>query len=767
MALEDWCFSELDRGRLVDELIHQIVEGNRSIAILGIASMLALHTERLSEAVFSIVTSQRLWFADQNRIIQDRSSLFGNLIGFRNQSDLSHVEAIKTANTRGVRKKELRSIAPLYIFSEEFGERTREAILRFKDDLPFQIEEHKNNSAARDHLTKQAIEYAELTNKENYRATKQANEDGLVEVVHISPSASKPENIAKFDNAILRLQEANLWTLASQAFENGKVDDPLKIPAAIEIAQKLDSPSLYGSADDEESIGMRRGAVAATAALVLHFREGRSSAELAWARDVLLRAIRAREEHSVFWTAAAVIPWHQGIFVARGLAADLRSGTGDAKMAVVSLLTLVSHPLEMVSLAALEQTASLWEKYSKLVWASLHLAFTLCHIESRPFTQPRGLSEPIHSSKRVLDALNAANNFYQCGKGWPDLPLPPPAWIKVEKPAELRKDTEHKFDTGDVVVPDETWVAPTTHWYSHYASKVLKRVPYEQILESDAKWQLLTFVGGLLQWTNDKNSPPWVKKGRRDRESSRLFEWTHDLGEGLGRISGLLPLEEVRSRFLEPIFDLEDDTCWALLAPFVSTYICRYVYDAQSIPNDAINVLNLCLDRLLKAPSFSRSSYRNGEFSGFDEPQLVQSLMFVSIEQAALAARYVNGDWSEIERILPLVDRFIRAGGWSVTLMSHFLTLCERSKAAYPAEMFADQILTVIGDGSDPLKGWHATIIPARIAGLVQHFADRDTPMVPKLGQKLLRVLDLLVDMGDRRSAALQLCESFREIKIA
>lgn len=73
----------------------------------------------------------------------------------------------------------------------------------------------------------------------------------------------------------------------------------------------------------------------------------------------------------------------------------------------------------------------------------------------------------------------------------------------------------------------------------------------------------------------------------------------------------------------------------------------------------------------------------------------------------------------------------------------------------------------VIGDGSEPLKGWHRTLIPARIASLVQHFADRDTPMAPKLGQKLLRILDLLVDMGDRRSAALQLSESFREIKIA
>lgn len=65
------------------------------------------------------------------------------------------------------------------------------------------------------------------------------------------------------------------------------------------------------------------------------------------------------------------------------------------------------------------------------------------------------------------------------------------------------------------------------------------------------------------------------------------------------------------------------------------------------------------------------------------------------------------------------------------------------------------------------LKDGTGHSFPLALASLVQHFADRDTPMAPKLGQKLLRILDLLVDMGDRRSAALQLSESFREIKIA
>ncbi len=131
-----------------------------------------------------------------------------------------------------------------------------------------------------------------------------------------------------------------------------------------------------------------------------------------------------------------------------------------------------------------------------------------------------------------------------------------------------------------------------------------------------------------------------------------------------------------------------------------------------------------------------------------------------------LAARYVNGDWSEISHILPLIDRFVRSGGWAASVMDPFLTLCERAKSDYPAEDFANQVLSIISDGPDKLKGWHETFIPARIAELIQHFAHRDSPLSLELAQNLLRILDMLVDMGDRRSAALQLGGMFREIRL-
>lgn len=64
------------------------------------------------------------------------------------------------------------------------------------------------------------------------------------------------------------------------------------------------------------------------------------------------------------------------------------------------------------------------------------------------------------------------------------------------------------------------------------------------------------------------------------------------------------------------------------------------------------------------------------------------------------------------------------------------------------------------------LVGRHGTFLRARIAERVQHLANRDALMALALAQNFLQILDILVDMGDRRSAALQLGEVFREIRI-
>lgn len=770
MALDEWCFAELARGQSVDELIKQIVEGNECIAILGIASMLALHTETVSETTLPLFTSQRLLAADHNRIGQELSSS-ASLIGFTQRTDESHIKAVQAMNVRPVRKTQLSWMVPMFVFAAgPIRDRAREAILNFKNELPYQYEEHRNIPEERDHLRAQALEYAELADPETYQAYRTKEDSDQIAIVHVSPSAAKPENIARAEEASRYLRQSSLWVWASKSFEEGAIQDTYTIDDAIVLAREADSGELFvhpKGKSEAEDLSIRRGAVAATAAIVLNSREGRTQEEIEWARDILGRAIRLPEKPDLMWLPSSVIPWHPAIYVARGLAADLREGTA-AGSAARNLLGLMAHPLEIVSLAAFEEACKLWPKNPRLTWAALSLAFSLCHVPPRPRDQARQHGEALHSPSEAQAAVDAALEFYENGSGWASLPLPPPAWVKIEPGKGRRGNRRYEeYDVDDAADATEVWGEPDGYWHSKQAAKILQCIPFDEVLNSSAKSTLLDFLAGVLDWTIQKNAPPWVKPGRRDRSSTQIYEWTHTLGTMLGRVAGLIPLVDFQARFLDPILALEgDDNCWALLSPFASTYVCAYVYDAPVVQADAVVTLDLCLGRLLQDSAFMRDSYRSGEFSGLDQPRLVRVLMFVSVERADLAARYVNGDWSEISRILPLINRFIRAGGWAASVMDPFLTLCERARTNYPAEAFADQVLTIIGDGPDNLKGWQGTFIQARIAEIVQHFAHRDTPMKLALAQKFLRILDMLVDMGDRRSAALQLSEAFREIRL-
>jgi hypothetical protein len=61
------------------------------------------------------------------------------------------------------------------------------------------------------------------------------------------------------------------------------------------------------------------------------------------------------------------------------------------------------------------------------------------------------------------------------------------------------------------------------------------------------------------------------------------------------------------------------------------------------------------------------------------------------------AARFANGDWSQVGLIMPIVTRLVAAAGWSSYVMQKFLTLCERAGVAYPLDAFAAQANAVLG----------------------------------------------------------------------
>ncbi|NUG02830.1 ATP-binding protein, partial [Acinetobacter oleivorans] len=302
----------------------------------------------------------------------------------------------------------------------------------------------------------------------------------------------------------------------------------------------------------------------------------------------------------------------------------------------------------------------------------------------------------------------------------------------------------------------------TNNWDNEFSGKIFKLLP-EKLLHNSTQTYILDFLESCLEWTIEKQEPSWLEENQRFDDKDIIYVWNHSIASALARVVGIFPTEEIKLQFLIPILNLKTDVCWELLYPFIEDYICRYIYDAQNIPKNALDVLDLCLERFLNASFFDKKGYRAGRIFGFDLPKIAKSLMFVPIDQnAPLASRFVNGDWSEIDIILPLVDKYVRTGGWIEYIIQLFLKLCERSIQNYPSNIYADQILELIL--LDEQLNWNEQVYQ-RISSLIQIFIDKEQSMPIELRRKFLKIIDWLVDHGDRGSAALQQSKFFQNVK--
>ena len=220
------------------------------------------------------------------------------------------------------------------------------------------------------------------------------------------------------------------------------------------------------------------------------------------------------------------------------------------------------------------------------------------------------------------------------------------------------------------------------------------------------------------------------------------------------------------SQFLDPVFALTDELAFSLIEPFVRRLVAAGVHDPKFIPTSAIPLLDACMERVLLANDWRTASWSDGNIHGHHLPSLVRDLLFVSIGDAGGASRFTNGDWRDITVIMPFVQRLVSAVGHVPLVASAFFTLCERSSAHFPPGGFADLCRAMMEKSQGAPVGWRGHMLPARMASLIQVFAEKSQPIDPETRcQDFLRLLDALVDMGDRRSAALQISEVFKDVR--
>jgi hypothetical protein len=312
---------------------------------------------------------------------------------------------------------------------------------------------------------------------------------------------------------------------------------------------------------------------------------------------------------------------------------------------------------------------------------------------------------------------------------------------------------------------DVDWTYPSFDFNPEAAGPVVRVFPVETWAKTpELRGKIIAYVASLVRWTAERIFPSFTEESG-DR-SSRLYEWINDLARLVSRVVVLMPLNEAWHDFIEPISKHKHRDVLQFIDDLTDSITRRHIYDAETIPPNAKEVLAALMERALSEPEFSLKAWRPGEVRDRHLGEMLRSFLLVSVQDAPGAARFANGNWKDLPQMLPQVERLVLAAGWIDLVMDRFMTLCDRARAVMPIELLSRLVTSSMDSEGFRLERWNAAGIPAQISGAVQRLADAKHPLSGDDARSLLILLDRLVDIGDRRAAALEQSEHFRNIQL-
>lgn len=762
MALSAWAFDAVDRGKPVDEVIRLVLEGHRCVGVLHLACVIALKTRTVSPTTLPLFTSQRIWRRDVERAVSAQGNMQANLMGFR-QGDETHALAVRAINEKEQSIGDIRDLAFVcHVLGGELAKQSSAAIQRFEEDLPFDTWEERTDSAVVTDRRRCAEIWAQLGYLENYRA--EASPDGKVIQISIdNPKAKGPAIDAVQDKHAGLLSTLPLQTWTGKYFETRAVPTSMTIEQAVVAAKAFDRSDLFEQGhsitDWKKHV---QGVVAGVAAVVC--AEGFVD-ELEWAVEVCARAQYTPEGEDDFFPAESGLFNHPIKNAVHGIGAVLRFFADEEACQIQSVLIRhACHPYEQIGLKALEGLLQAWAEHPTIAWEGLRLAMDLSIIN---VGMRQGLqaaeSEGERRERIVQEALTRLGSRDAADQALIAIPALPPYWLPAPKRANVERGTS-RFGrpTSSFWVPNQTQV------HINFLKDILLFIPIAAALGNEEGHGLfLDWCEGLARWTvqrayptRDEEEVPGLAGERPEIDG---FEWSFALYNFLCDVSLHLPAEEAERRFVASAAAADDETFGDLVVPFVIRVACA-IANKDPVPTAAVPLLQAVVARVLKFDYWGEpTSYRRASLEG-DLSRIIDSIFFSSLGKDALANRFANGDWKDVTIVFPIFEPVLVAQGCQTIVASAWLSLCEQAFDKYPAEHFIKHLKHLFpGQGQRP--AWHGTTLVARLAGLIQRFSERKAPLQATDAGELLRALDELVDMGDRRAAAVQMSEVFRSTR--
>jgi hypothetical protein len=748
LALTYWAFKQVDGGRSASDVIKDVVEGNKCLAVLGIALDLALETWETAETTLALATCQRIWAFDCARHAQESSKDIDLLgYGFLSRLHGEKADAKAYLDQREYRKRNIIQLAMFFALNKDATLRVKfkDALAQFPNDLPYENEEDKADQSCTDHLKEEAESWAGLGDRANYKQS--AYDEDRVAIMYDRPNPLTPAQEKRLERSTKSLQGFSVVGWANQSLSKNKLDDGMTLDAAVAHVKSIDTNAPFDGKDDMAS--SLPSVASSVAACVIRFSAA-DSPDREWAWKILARTEAMPENPETF--GGSIIPWHPKRRLVVALFHDRRCEAPGAD-SVERLVKLTLHSLNVVSELAFE--ALFADKDEHVRWVALQLAMRLCIVHSGEFKDD-GWDHSANEKERA-DSLASALAALKDKTPGP-MPKLPPAWAK---------GGTHR-GRG---MSDDYWHVPDPFFDSQTAAKLFAKMPLEGWLASEAhRPHMEAMLFELVAWTKESLLPSWrdkKKKSRQDDRRSDLHEWSAEFGDVLARAVPVVTLDVARNSLVAPFLE-DDEEALSVLANFADKTVRRHVFDAAVIPANTLTLLDDCVTRLINDRVFKPKGWRAGEVHGYSMPELIKALLFVNVEENCPgAARFANGNWSEMATIMPIINRVVRSIGWSQFVMGRYIELHKRASKSFPISDFGSQLNAALGGIDNSEEGWTGTVLAAKLAAIVQRQADWNFPLRGDDAQALLKILDALIDLGDRRSAALEQTEAFKGVQLS
>lgn len=750
LALSYWAHKKVDAGENPDILIRQLLEGNESVAAVGVAASIILQTQHVSEVSLPIIANFRIWDMDINRQAQELGRGL-NLMGIdplQGTTDKER-EALKYLDERIHKALTLQSMAPIALFSpsEELREAFKSKIAGYEHHLPIYFHEEFDTVEHIEAVRRNAKEWARMAESTSYQIVSGPDTEGRSEIAYVPPQPTTEEGKKQQKEARDKLSEYNVFFWAKARLSGETPDPDYALEDVVNFAKaraRQDSFSFLERAGE----GVHQAALAAVAALTQ--RESDSTEHVEWAWSILDRidGIPPNPEERPYGNNM-MDPRH---YLIASLGDLLRNRLDDN--AAERLLRLACNDPEDISEMAFLALFNAAQVFPKAAWSAGLLASKLA---SLPGTGRAHFDESVAASRETAAREALRSSLHELkNAGFSTFADVPPAWVYAV-------DEDGIFGSHRKV---ERWQHPKNEFDWSVGQRVFKHFPVETWMQDDKlSSQALAYFSELARWMKQSLDPDWMEVSDRRHRSSNFGEFPGTLGQLFSRISPFMQTDEWYEKFVDP-FQIDDhDSCEAILEAIISGHCCRHILDNAVLSKGAIEVHKKFVSWLSVRQEFNGSDWRDGSLYGHYVPYMIKDVLLVSVPEARGSARFANGDWQELHLMSPAISQLMRTAGWVPFVMEQYLSMCERAGFHQPLDAFCEDITCAMNVVSARPELWSGSMISAKISARVHAYAKALHPLSQADKMKLLRVLDGLIDLGDRRAVALEQSEEFRSLQ--